>query len=161
MCINARRHTHEQNDRNQMFYRARRVEHASIPRPVSHTVWIGEWGQWKAVNKGCVCVSVSVFVCTPYYPDTSNIVLEDGSVLWILERQREHVWYLKRKTGSKTDRHDGVKGLRDWGKQGDGWWMEGWRGERELYKGLDSASFLSVSKQLTIEGQRRRKAGRR
>lgn len=35
------------------------------------------------------------------------------------------------------------------------------RGEREVYKELDSTSFLSVSKQLTIEGQRRRRRRRR
>lgn len=43
------------------------------------------------------------------------------------------------------------RGMDDRGR--DGWIDGGAEGEREVYKGLDSASFLSVSKQLTIEGQ--------
>lgn len=45
--------------------------------------------------------------------------------------------------------------LRNGGRHRDGWMHGG--GERLKYiKGWKSASFLSVSKQLTIEGQRRR-----
>lgn len=69
---------------------------------------------------------------------------------------------IKKEKKTKTD----MRGYRvremEVNKRMDKGRKEAWRrGERKVYRELDSTSFLSVSKQLTIEGQRRRRRGRR
>lgn len=60
-----------------------------------------------------LCVSVCVFVCTPYYPDTTNIVWEDDSVRWLLE-DSESMFDIWREKETKTDMTWGGKGFEKW-----------------------------------------------
>lgn len=94
------------------------------------------------MNKGRVCV----FVCKPYYPDTTNIVWEDA-LLRELE-DSESVFDIKKEKKQRRVRETEVN--RDEG------WKDLWRrGEKGGRKEPDSSSFSA-----SLQATHNRRSGR-
>lgn len=91
-----------------------------------------------------------MFVCKPYYPDTTNIVWQDE--MWPRRALEDSESAFDIKKGEETK-----AGSRDGGKQG---WKDLWRrGEKEVRQEQDSSSF-SVSLQAT-HNRRSEREGKR